>query len=76
MRFHAAAVISTALIAGAAAHGDHGAQQVIKDAEAAASASAKGVVDSATDSAKSAASAVSSAASADLPTFTVSSRQA
>lgn len=67
MRFNAAAVLSTALIAGAVhAQGDNGAQAVLKDAEASASASAKSVVDAATGAAS---SVVESAA---LPTFTVS----
>ena len=72
MRFHAAAVISTALIAGAVAQ-DNGAQKVMADAEAAASSSAKSMVDAATNSAKAAAaSAASAVSSAALPTFTVS----
>lgn len=74
MRFNAAAVISTALLAGAAqAHGDHGAQKVVKDASTAAEASAKSVLNAATEAAQSVASSASSVAHAALPTFTVSS---
>lgn len=74
MRICAAAVISTALLAGAVqAHGDHGAQKVVKDASAQAEASAQSVLKAATEAAQSVASSASSVAHAALPTFTVSS---
>ena len=74
MRFNAAAVLSTALLAGAVqAHGDHAAQKVVEDASAAAEASAQSVLKAATEAAQSVASSASSVAHAALPTFTVSS---
>ena len=69
MRFNAAAVLLTALLAIAVqAHGDHAAQKVVEDASAAAEASAQSVLKAATEAAEYVASSAYSVAHAALPT--------